>query len=199
MKSLLFVNILLSFSATAGAQVNPCNLFFDAYNNAQQGFKRFRPGTEDGKLIYKVDSSILKQYNIISGDIYIQQHLDVPDQKGKLYTKCTMKLNTEYLFASKEWNEVKNELEVSLKKQCTQYYEACFKDQLTMSPVTDKEDGTLKLLNVFFYNAGLKIPEGLDIKKALLGNTFIQFSVEKSIVMNAYCMSYTIESAFLEN
>lgn len=197
-KGLPLVAFMLLFTGTH-AQTNPCTLFFEAFNNAQQGFKDFRPGTEEGKLKYKVDSAVLRKYNILSGDIYIQRHLEVPDQKGKFYTKCSMELNTEYLKASKEWNEIRKELETTFVKQCTQYYDACFKDQLTMSPVTDKEQDPFKLLNIFFYNSGLKIPGGADIKTTLLGNTYIEFSLRKSIVLNAYCMSYLIESAYLEN
>ena len=200
MKKLTLHIGLMLFVTSLYSQTNPCNLFFEAFNAAQSGFPSFRPGTSDDKVEYAVDSTLLKQYQLSLGKIYIQRNLPVPDQQGKLYTKCTLELLSGWQNAgNKTWTEIRPELEASFVKLCSQYYEACFKNQLAMSPVIEKEPNPLRFLNVFFYNANLKIPEGSDYKSILLGNTYIEFSLQKSFVLNAYTMCYTVETAFLQN
>lgn len=199
MKIITLFLILILFAGATNAQTNPCNLFYEAFNTANQGFPSFRTGTADGQASYPVDSAILKQYQLASGIIYIKKHQPAPDQEGKFYTLYTLEMHSAWQITEQSWEELQTELESTFVNQCRQYHEACFKDQLAMSPVTDKEKDFSKLRNIFFYHPSLQISESDDFKSRLLGSTFIEFSLQKSLVYHAFRMNYTIESAVMEN
>ena len=195
----LFFLVLILFARVSSAQINPCNLFYEAFNTADQGFPSLRPGTADGQDNYSVDSSILQQYQLASGNIYVKKHQPVPGQEGRFYSLFTLEMQSQWQITDQTWEILQKELESTFINQCRQYHEACFKDQLVMSPVTDKENDVSKLRNIFFYHPSLQLSEGDDFKSMLLGSKYIEFSLQKSLVYHAFRMNYTIESAVMEN
>lgn len=186
---------------TAHAQLNTCQIFYDAFNTAYLGFPDFRKGQSKSNYKYEIDTAILNKYSLSSGFIYSYRNLPVPDQPGKTYTSWIMILNSGFQSAGdKQWEEIKTDMKKSFMDISTRFYEACFKPQLSMSPILDKDsiDSFIKL-QCYFYDASLNISPEADYKKVLNGNTFLKFSLEKGVLLNAYKMVYTIEGVQLEN
>lgn len=188
--------ILLVFSSNA-QQGNLCQLFYKAFNSADEGFAFLRPGTSTESIKdYSINEDSVKNYGLKKGSILKYTNIKSRSQNDKTYTAWTLLLSGQiYPLGDKKWNDVKENIKSTLTNFAKQYAENCLV-QLQMSElILPTKDYDNELLTYYFYPKQIYIPNGADkdhVEALLNETTHIKFSVNKSVGVDGFYMGYSV-------
>ncbi|MBK7211702.1 MAG: hypothetical protein IPH88_00090 [Bacteroidales bacterium] len=193
----LFIVAFILTGFQAVAQVNYCEIFFNAFNSAGQGFPSFRPGSVDSTISrFDVDQELLKPYGFRSGWANRNSGQNSLKFPGHVYSVWELKLNSNMINAGEmSMAEAIDRLRPEFESKAVSFYESCFKQLMMSEMYSITIEYSDDIYGYIFYPKEINLETGLNYEKALelLDEAFyIKAVLSKSVLVNSYYISYTV-------